>query len=1320
MTAAAGPRRTRASGKGGKAAVPRYDPRAVESAARRRWEEAGCFRAKARPGRGRFFCATMHATLSGPLHVGHCRSHVVGDVMARMQRMRGRDVLQSVGWEGLGLRVRMAAEDAGTEPAKWVERAKEGAREVMRRLGLSVDLSREVCTSGARHRELAQRLFARLWKAEPSFLKEGRQPGVAYWDAGTRSYVSPRQLVNGRGPESGMLAEIREVETYELDVPAAAAESLLAGLERLPRWDSFVRNMQRESIGLEEGLAVVFEIRGGGKGMPARLEVFTSRPDTVMGATYLAVGAGHELARRASAADPAVRAFCETVTNPRYAIRKLGEDKRQEGMPLGVHAINPINGDHIPVWVTNYVVAGYGTGATLGVPAHDQRDFNFALRHSLPMRQVAADGPDGLARPLSAPYLGRDGVSVNSAGLERGLNALRESLAGEGGAGDAPARRRRADRAVRELALEFLGGRGAKARKVTVARLRGWKLSQDEFWGCPVPLVHCPSCGTVPVPERDMPVELPRHVPGRESLADYPAFVRCECPSCGGKASRDTDTLSEMFGTSWSFALHGTDGDPFKGKAGWLPVDHYCCGVEHATTQLLCARIMHRCMSSLGLAPGKAGPEPFRSLMCQGPVLNYGLPMAPWYGNTVDPLSIMDECGADVLRLLLATNVDPRHPLHWDDEKLFALQGVLAHSELEAFRKGSLKGIRADLAERTLTDRERRRLRSGLLDRGEMARLRAGALKGAKLRKVLRVLGPGDVERLQRGVLDEAGYRALRKGALGPDGMERVRKVLDEREVARLQRGLLDRQQLRLLVAGKLPDKLKKQAAAIVGEKALGRLADEAGDIDEPGEVERIQAGILDPIEDAARKREADGLDLLRKARGILTDGELNRLRSGLLDDRGYAALRRGTLKGKRLADAKAILGKEGLARLRHGLLDVAGMERLYTGELRPKERRAVERTVGKEAMAALDKAALPRKKFEKLKLTLGGSETFERLRNRTLGPERTRQAEAIVGKRKLAQLQAAPLGVEAYGKLAGFVGPETMDRLVSFVDHRTESRLRGTLSLGERERLCEPGLGRPARPLLRFLDVRRMDRLLCFLEDGKMDALVNHLDPERMESLLGFVGNFWHVVASKADLVAASSGRPAKGDRRRAALHRCLKAIDASYLKDGTAERSRHGNRDLELSKVLARAREMLLLLDGAVSVDSQRDCDFAAECARVLLSVMHPIIPHATEGLWAALGFGGLLCEAPWPKVDSRAIRALGDETYVVQVGGRKRLAFTSGSALSDREAEDRAREELGRQAHARGYPSFPPTGERVVAVEWARRDAEHVVNFVTGRVR
>ena len=1276
----------------GAAAAAGYDHARVEKSARRRWEKAGGDGSKAKA--GAFTCGSMFPTLSSPMHMGHMRNLVLSDVMARYARMRGHDVHHVLGWEAHGIRVRMAADDAGVDPADWVGRARERARELVRRMGVSVDWHDEVTTSDERHVRRQQETFLSLWNASPPLVAGERTAGVAYWDDGMRSFVSLRQLVGSRGPESGMLAKVREVSSYEVEVPRSTCETLLEGLDGLVGWDSFARSMQRESIGLEKGLQITYELRGNDGGRLDDLEVFTSRPDTLMGATYLAVGVNHPLSSAVAEADPRVREFCDMVSRPRYAYQKMREEKRQEGMPLGAYAINPINGDHIPVWVTNYVVAGYGTGATLGVPGHDQRSHNFALRHNLPIRRVALDDGESLSDPPAGPFTGKRGVAVNSGGLEDELNGLRDGLAGEKDLGDW-------DERVNDCVLGFLRRNGVAAKKATVARLRGWKVSQDEYWGSPVPLVHCESCGTVPVPGKQLPVLLPDYKRGKESLSDYPGFVSCECPRCGGKAERDTDTLSELFSSSWD--RWGSRGQ----------VDFYCCGVEHATTHLLCARIMGSHLHDVGARD--SGAEPFASLLCLGTVLNYGLPMARWYGNAIEPGRLLDECGADTLRALLATSVDPRHPLHWDDARLFALQGELTNAEFESLRKGELRGIKAELARRVLGPGELARLQSGLLARGGLERLRDGTLDGELEAKAREILGEGGMTRLREGFLSASELKSLRKGDLDPLKMDRVREALSEAEIARLQRGLLDEQDLRLLVAGKLPKEKLDGAVARVGERTVRAMAESGIDVGDGKGIARIQEEFLDEAEERELAREGEDVELLRKARSAITEDELLRHSSGLLDRVGYDALRDGSLSGEDLGAAAEILGNRGLARLRDAALDRDGHKRMLLGELDDAERERMRAAVGAEMAGRLEKATFSQDELRTLARAAQGLDRIEVLRAGRLSPSKERKALEAAGEELVGRLRSVDIDRQAMARLVAEVDPGKMSRLVGFIDDEAMSRLVKAVGKDGAKRLREIGPSpRRARPLLRFLPAERMDRLLDFVSVEKMDALVDFVGPDKMERLLGFTGLLWHQVAAKADLVRKADGTGQK-DPRRARLHACLASVDACYAKDWPLGGG-SGNRFMELNSLLSRLREMLALLETATSAD---DGGFARECCRVLLAVAHPVMPHVTEELWALLGLGGTLADAPWPEPDAGALGMGGKRTHVVQVNGRKRLALVLDGGTGRDEAVEAAREALDGWSRGRGLPGFPAYGEELAEVEAASGKAGDVINFVVYKI-
>ena len=590
------------------------------------------------------------------------------------------------------------------------------------------------------------------------------------------------------------------------------------------------------------------------------------------------------------------------------------------------------------------------------------------------------------------------------------------------------------------------------------------------------------------------------------------------------------------------------------------------------------------------------------------------------------------------------------------------------------------------------------------------------------MEKVREILDEREIKRLQKGVLDEAGLRALRKGSLASPLMDKVHKILDERELWHLQHGLLDKQKLLQLGEGRLDKKTTAKAQAIVGDKTLRKIERMVAGYCLALGIEKAQKEILDPIESKALERHGKDLELMRKALKVISEGELARIRHGLLDKKSFAALRKGKLDGKLTQKARSIVGDAGIERLQQGVLDMRGMERLYTGKLSPQEKAAAKKAVGQGQLAVFGKSAMGSEKLARLLRALGNIERIERLRKGMLGPEKTKQAEMILGKRGLERFQSAAtsLSDESLKKLMGFVSLDKMDKLVSFLDDKAQAKLAKACTKKEIARLKEKDFGFRPRPLLRIIADERMDSLTSHIDEEKMDALVNFLEPDRMEQLLGFPGHLWAVVSSKASLVASSTGKKLK-DPRRGMLHKNLKAINAAYMKGGGKRPyGMGGPKDLELSKVFSKARAVLRLLDTACSVDSRKDCEFAAECARVLLLALHPIMPHMTEELWVHLGFAGLACDAPWPKADTRAIGQGMADVYIVQVNGKTKLSFAATEKMTTTKAESKAKQEMAKHSLARGLPKFPCTGEEITDIEWAKGDTEHVINFVTYRDR
>ena len=583
----------------------RYQPAPLEAAVQQRWQDTHAFRVREDPSREKFYCLSMFPYPSGALHMGHVRNYTIGDVIARYQRMQGRNVLQPMGWDAFGLPAENAAIKNKVPPAKWTYANIDHMREQLKRMGFAYDWSRELATCRPEYYRWEQQMFVRLYEKGMVY----RKHSVVNWDPVDQTVLANEQVIDGRGWRSGALVERREIPQWFLRITAYAQE-LLDELDRMPGWPESVKTMQRNWIGRSEGLEIDFRIEGEAE--PVR--IYTTRPDTLMGVTYLAVAAEHPLALKAAASDPALADFLRECAQTDVAEASM-ETMEKRGMPLGLFAIHPVSGERVPVWAANFVLMGYGTGAVMAVPAHDQRDFEFATRFGLPIRQVivnpGATAPAG--EPLAAAFTDY-GVLVNS-GEYDGLDYR--------GAFEA-------------LAARFEKA-GCGARKVNF-RLRDWGVSRQRYWGCPIPMIHCPQCGPVPVPEDQLPVVLPEDVAFEGVVSPIkadPAWRQCRCPKCGGEAERETDTFDTFMESSWYYArFTGPDNGEamLDARANyWLPVDQYIGGIEHAILHLLYARFYHKLLRDSGLV---SCDEPFTNLLTQGMVVGLiqampsGLPRA--------------------------------------------------------------------------------------------------------------------------------------------------------------------------------------------------------------------------------------------------------------------------------------------------------------------------------------------------------------------------------------------------------------------------------------------------------------------------------------------------------------------------------------------------------------------------------------------------------------------------------------------------------------------------------------------------------------------
>jgi len=606
----------------------------IEADVQARWQAAGAFEVK-RDAREKFYCLSMFPYPSGKLHMGHVRNYTIGDVISRYQRMCGKNVLQPMGWDAFGLPAENAAIKNGVPPAKWTRENIEYMRVQLQSLGFAYDWSREFATCDPSYYRWEQWLFTKLFEKGLVYRKES----VVNWDPVDQTVLANEQVVDGRGWRSGAIVEQRAIPQWFARITDYADE-LLDDLESLDGWPDAVKTMQANWIGRSTGLEIDFAITG----QDAPLTVYTTRPDTLHGATYLALAADHPLAAAAADTDADLAAFCAECRQAGTAEAGL-ETRDKKGYCLAYTAVHPLSGEPLPIFVANFVLMGYGTGAVMSVPGHDQRDWEFARAYDLPIVSVIGDA-DG--QPLDVSEAANPGKGPlvhsnqdNGLDFEAAVAAISDRLEGQG-----------------------------IARRKTQYRLRDWGLSRQRYWGAPIPIIHCDACGPVAVPEADLPVVLPEDVTPEGAgspLPDMPEFVNADCPSCGKPARRETDTFDTFMESSWYFARFACpDADSMLDERAdyWLPVDQYVGGVEHAILHLLYARFFQKLLRDEGLST--AG-EPFKRLLTQGMVLSDGAKMSKSKGNTVDPQALIDQYGADTVRLFTMFAAPPEQSLEWSD-----------------------------------------------------------------------------------------------------------------------------------------------------------------------------------------------------------------------------------------------------------------------------------------------------------------------------------------------------------------------------------------------------------------------------------------------------------------------------------------------------------------------------------------------------------------------------------------------------------------------------------------------------------------------------
>ncbi|WP_026329730.1 leucine--tRNA ligase [Thiomicrorhabdus arctica] len=623
-----------------------YNPQKIEAEIQKYWDDNETFVVNEDDSKEKYYCLSMFPYPSGKLHMGHVRNYTIGDVISRYQRMQGKNVLQPMGWDAFGLPAENAAMANNVAPAKWTYENIDYMRNQLKSLGLGYDWTREIATCHPEYYRWEQWLFTRL-------MQEGlvyRKLSVVNWDPVDMTVLANEQVIDGKGWRSGAPVERKEIAQWFLRI-TDYAEELLEGLDKLDGWPEQVKTMQRNWIGKSTGLQISFPIQGQTQGQDATLDVYTTRPDTLMGVTYLAIASDHPLSVKASINNEPLERFIEECSHVSTAEADM-ETMQKKGVDTGIRVLHPITGEIVPVWAANFVLMNYGTGAVMSVPAHDQRDYEFAKAYGLEIKAVIAPKADEMADVSKAAFTEK-GFLVNSGQFD-GLKSKQ---------------------ALHEMA-KVLGekkiGEKSLGEKQTNYRLRDWGISRQRYWGCPIPVIYCPACGALPVPEDQLPVKLPEDVVPDGSgspLAKLDSFKNCDCPQCGGRAQRETDTFDTFFESSWYHARYTSKDNStamLDERADyWAPVDQYIGGIEHAILHLLYARFFHKLMRDQGLVKSD---EPFKKLLTQGMVLLDGSKMSKSKGNTVDPQGLIAKFGADTVRLFIMFAAPPEQSLEWSDK----------------------------------------------------------------------------------------------------------------------------------------------------------------------------------------------------------------------------------------------------------------------------------------------------------------------------------------------------------------------------------------------------------------------------------------------------------------------------------------------------------------------------------------------------------------------------------------------------------------------------------------------------------------------------
>ena len=621
----------------------KYDFQAIEAKWQKKWEEDKLYAVSEKPDKPKYYCLEMFPYPSGNLHMGHVRNYSIGDVVARFKTMQGFNVLHPMGWDSFGLPAENAAIKHGIHPAEWTFSNIDNMRDQLKTMGLSYDWKREVATCKLDYYKFTQWLFLQLYKKGLAYKKKA----AVNWCPSCATVLANEQVVEGACERCESLVERKDLEQWFFKI-TDYAQRLLDDLVKLPGWPEKVKIMQENWIGRSEGVQLTFKVAETEDEIP----VFTTRPDTIYGVTYMVLAPEYHLVEKFVKGNPKekqIREFMQRVKGM-GSIARTATDLEKEGISLGVHVINPLNGEKIPVWIANYVLMDYGTGAVMGVPAHDQRDFEFAKKFNLPIKVVIAPTDKDLQEAELTEAYPAEGNMVNSQEFD-GLPAVE----------------------AWEKIADRMDEMGVGNRQVNF-RLRDWLISRQRYWGAPIPIIYCKECGTVPVPEDQLPVILPTDVefkPGGDSpLKSSHSFQNAICPLCGKEAVRETDTMDTFVCSSWYFLRYcdplNTEEAFNKDKADyWMNVDQYIGGVEHAILHLMYARFFTKALYDMGLV---SVDEPFENLLTQGMVLKDGTKMSKSKGNVVSPEEIIGKYGADTARLFILFAAPPERDLEWNDQ----------------------------------------------------------------------------------------------------------------------------------------------------------------------------------------------------------------------------------------------------------------------------------------------------------------------------------------------------------------------------------------------------------------------------------------------------------------------------------------------------------------------------------------------------------------------------------------------------------------------------------------------------------------------------